>query len=438
MTDADFEVAFAEAAALTVKSSAHIEEVDQLAETLQDSSFNDQSKDHLSEFQRSWEEALKNGNNGGLSQPAAEELAKWEAQFNQLNTEGRLDEELDYDRQLQDAYEESFGQYDVHEPEIRTDENGTPQLGPYEFEKDNKYFTDQPPALSHLAQAKDLLANNGSLTEVALLLEAAIQNGDTGRGGYEAWILLGETRSMDEREDAAMKALAEGTRLAEAAGEPAQGLLALAVSYTNESYERASHNVLLRWLHARYPDVEIPAEVSGPWGSRERAKEALLNAARIQHAQGATVDPELQAALGVLFYAESAYDRAQDCFETALSANPNDFLLWNRLGSCLSNGSKPEEALGAYRQALHLRPTYTRAMYNVGVACLNIGAYEEAAKHFLSALKMQESNGGNGEKSQQLWQTLQRCFTYMNRNDLAEMARAGASVDSFRLEGVEF
>lgn len=46
-----------------------------------------------------------------------------------------------------------------------------------------------------------------------------------------------------------------------------------------------------------------------------------------------------------------------------------DYLLWNRLGSCLSNGNKPEEALGAYRRALNLRPTYTRAIYNVGVAC---------------------------------------------------------------------
>ncbi len=42
---------------------------------------------------------------------------------------------------------------------------------------------------------------NGSLTEAALLLEAAIQKGDLGVSGYEAWILLGETWSMDEREE---------------------------------------------------------------------------------------------------------------------------------------------------------------------------------------------------------------------------------------------
>ena len=108
-----------------------------------------------------------------------------------------------------------------------------------------------------------------------------------------------------------------------------------------------------------------------------------------------------------------------------------DYLLWNRLGSSLSNGHKPEEALGAYREALNLRPTYTRAIYNVGVACgsrtsrlfsltlltrppatgLNIGAHKEAAEHFLSALSMQRSN--NGETSDQLWFTLRRALLSM-------------------------
>ena len=58
-----------------------------------------------------------------------------------------------------------------------------------------------------------------------MLLEAAIQKGELGEGGYEAWILLGETRSMDEREDAGMRALTEGVRRAEAAGAKGVGML---------------------------------------------------------------------------------------------------------------------------------------------------------------------------------------------------------------------
>jgi peroxin-5 len=79
--------------------------------------------------------------------------------------------------------------------------------------------------MSHLARAKQLLDQNGSLTEAALLLEAAIQQGELGEGGYESWILLGETRSMDEREEAGMKALTEGVRRAREAGQNGEGML---------------------------------------------------------------------------------------------------------------------------------------------------------------------------------------------------------------------
>lgn len=60
------------------------------------------------------------------------------------------------------------------------------------------------------------------------MIEAAIQQGDLGTGGYEAWILLGEVRSMDEREEAAMRALKEGVKLAEAVGASGEGMLVCA------------------------------------------------------------------------------------------------------------------------------------------------------------------------------------------------------------------
>ena len=82
-----------------------------------------------------------------------------------------------------------------------------------------------PSSGSALEEAKRMLENNGSLTEAALLLEAAIQKGELGEGGYEAWILLGETRSMDEREEAGMRALTEGVRRAEEAGGKGAGML---------------------------------------------------------------------------------------------------------------------------------------------------------------------------------------------------------------------
>jgi peroxin-5 len=131
-----------------------------------------------------------------------------------------------------------------------------------------------------------------------------------------------------------------------------------------------------------------------------------------------------------------------------------DHRLWNRYGSCLSNGSKPEEALAAYREALRLRPTYTRAVYNVAVACINIGAYKEAVEHLLDALASQ--NATEGEKSDQLWTTLSRAFMMMvrhlslrlktgavltllqDRQDLSDLTKTRPNIDVFKQEGFDF
>lgn len=94
-----------------------------------------------------------------------------------------------------------------------------------------------PFAKSALAEAKWLIENNGPLTEAALLLEAAIQKGELGEDGYEAWILLGETRSMDEREELAMRALTEGVRRAEESAAKGAGML-------------VSHNILFQAIVA--------------------------------------------------------------------------------------------------------------------------------------------------------------------------------------------
>lgn len=194
--------------------------------------------------------------------------------------------------------------------------------------------------------------------------------------------------------------------------------------------------MLLRWLSARFPEhVPSPEETarilrSSQWVSKDTVMEAFLSVARDQH-KGNVVDADVQVGLGVLFYTNQEYDRARDCFYAALSVRPRDYLLWNRLGSALSNGDKPEEALGAYREALQIRPTYTRAIYNVGVACmssplgfseevkradmdslgLNINADKEAAEHFLTALSLQET--ASGDKSDQLWFTLRRALLAM-------------------------
>jgi len=213
-------------------------------------------------------------------------------------------------------------------------------------EQNNKYLD---PGLSRslLSDAKQLLESNGSLSEAALMLEAAIQLGEFGEGGFESWILLGETRNMDEREEAGMRALLEGVNIAEQAGAHGVGMLvsrsylvsvhsyilkhshfqSLAISFTNESYDRASHTMLVRWFKAKYPTVPIPEETAkavgtnSSWDTHERITQLFTDLARSQHGQD-QMDPDLQIALGVLFYTNGDYERAQDCFAAALNVRP--------------------------------------------------------------------------------------------------------------------
>jgi peroxin-5 len=132
----------------------------------------------------------------------------------------REDGEWDFSAAMQRTWEEGSASLDV-----KIDNEGFPILDPYVFEETNKYLDPSSSTLSPLALAKQMLEQNTSLSQVALLLEAAIQKGELGEGGYEAWILLGETRNMDEREEAGMKALTEGVRLAEEAGAAGAGML---------------------------------------------------------------------------------------------------------------------------------------------------------------------------------------------------------------------
>lgn len=232
--------------------------------------------------------------------------------------------------------------------------------------------------------------------------------------------------------------------------------------------------MLLRWLQAAHPDAEISQTAwsslkESSWYSQQQVTQAFLDHARLQHSRG-IVDADLQAGLGVLFYSANQFDRAKDCFEAALSVRPTDYQLWNRLGSSLSNGNNHEESLGAYREALNLRPTYVRAISNVAVACsfiqallstktdldilgLNIGAHKESAEHLLGALSLQSASGTGSEY---LWSTLRRvmlemvswCWLYrtcaetalQGRGDLVPMTEPSdqRDLEVFKTNGFDF
>jgi len=337
-----------------------------------------------------------------------------------------------------------------------------PQLGEYLFEEENLFKEVSDP----FAEGIRIMEEGGNLSLAALAFEAAVQKNPE---HVDAWTKLGAAQAQNEKESPAIRALEQALKL-----DPSnlEALMGLAVSYTNEGYDSTAYRTLERWLATKYPSLlDGPLSSSDDIGFtdrqalHEKVTNLFIKAAQLSPS-GEQMDPDVQVGLGVLFYGAEEYDKAVDCFGAALASTESGttnqssqlHLLWNRLGATLANSGRSEEAIDAYERALALRPNFVRARYNLGVSCINIGCYNEAAQHLLGALTMHKvveregrekakdilgGVGGavsDGELDRQLQQnystnlfdTLRRVFGQMGRRDLADMVGPGMDVEFFR------
>lgn len=340
-----------------------------------------------------------------------------------------------------------------------------PRIDPYQFEEENLFQDHSNP----FEEGVRIMNENGNLSLAALAFEAACQREPE---RVEAWVYLGSAQAQNEKETAAIRALEHALKL-----DPTNlgGLMALAVSYTNEGYDTTAYRTLERWLSAKYPQVLPPAELSNAaeigftdrQQLHERITEKFIEAAQLSP-DGEHMDPDVQVGLGVLFYGGEDFDKAVDCFHAALASSEQGtsnqrsqvHLLWNRLGATLANSGRSEEAIAAYEKALSLHPNFVRARYNLGVSCINMGCYDEAASHLLAALAMHKDVEKSGRekareilggaaagvtdehldrmttqnRSTTLHDTLRRVFGLMDRRDLADRVSTDMDPDIFRGE----
>ncbi|BCS03712.1 peroxisomal membrane signal receptor PTS1 [Aspergillus luchuensis] len=409
----------------------------------------------------------------------------WEAQFAEMETADtqKLDDEAnaaveaelnDLDRKLAEGETDfniddnlhmgEMGEWDGFDTLNTRFRN--PQLGDYMFEEDNVFRSVNNP----FEEGVKIMREGGNLSLAALAFEAAVQKDPQ---HVQAWTMLGSAQAQNEKELPAIRALEQALKID---ANNLDALMGLAVSYTNEGYDSTSYRTLERWLSVKYPQIINPNDVSSDADLgftdrqllHDRVTDLFIQAAQLSPS-GEQMDPDVQVGLGVLFYCAEEYDKAVDCFSAALASTESGtsnqqeqlHLLWNRLGATLANSGRSEEAIEAYEQALNINPNFVRARYNLGVSCINIGCYPEAAQHLLGALSMhrvveqegreraREIVGGEGgiddeqldrmihvsqNQSTNLYDTLRRVFSQMGRRDLADQVVAGMDVNVFRRE----
>ncbi|SJX62154.1 related to peroxisomal targeting signal receptor [Sporisorium reilianum f. sp. reilianum] len=315
----------------------------------------------------------------------------------------------------------------------------------YRFLSDNPYIAS---TRHHAAHAGGLPAGLESVLEK----EAAVQQDPH---NASAWYDLGVKQQENEREVQAIAALRKALDL-----DPnlKDAWLALAVSYTNENDRTAAYEAIEKWIERndKYRDVAqrasaqaaaaaVDAKQRGRSDSasshstsasiveqHSRLTDLLISMVRSGGERG-EIDADVQVALGVIFNSSEDYDKAVDCFSTALSVRPQDWLLYNRLGATLSNSGRSAEAIQYYHHALNLQPEFVRCHFNLSISCLNLKMYQDAAEHIYTALTLQQAEaetlgmandatgagGAGGATSGSLWETFRVSLELLNRSDLA-------------------
>lgn len=264
----------------------------------------------------------------------------------------------------------------------------------------------------------------GDVPGAVLCFEAAVQQQPE---LAEAWYLLGTTQTENEQDPLAITALKKSLQI-----DPRQpnAYITLSAAYTNENMPKYAFIALIDWLKAsaKYSDL-LPQDID-PTKLDIKALESHVKTLFIRAAQlhPLQIDPDVQNALGVVFNISQEYDKAVDCFKTALMVASQDSKLWNRLGATLANSERSEEAVDAYQHALEIEPGFIRARYNVGITCMNLGAHREAAQHFLVALNQQykaksihPDSSDTDTSSATIWTTLRMVCSFMGEHDVAKL-----------------
>lgn len=411
--------------------------------------FFDETQQEQKNYVQNFFDKHENGKLAMKNTPEVENITdEWLEDFQKNKEEEAEKSETYYEKfwsKLQKDWND-LAEYDTH-PWL-TQETDFDPYKEYNFIVEDNPMADNENALE---KGKEFLAK-GDIPSAVLCFEAAVKQETHNQNSY-AWELLGLSQAENEMDPHAISALMKSLNLKP---DNLRVLMALSVSYTNESLQSQALNMLARWLyyHPKYKHLVPPHLVPQNINNETVITSSLIAPSALKEIQNlfidvvqkypGSIDADVQEALGVLFNLSSEYDKAVDCFKAALHANPTNSKTWNRLGASLANGNRSVEAVEAYKRALELQPGFIRARYNVGIICMNLKSYKEAAEHLLTALNMQatspsrtglsiELTSNANQMSDVIWSTLRMVFALMARDDLKTLA-ANRDLDSLNRE----
>ncbi|KAG0671638.1 Peroxisomal membrane signal receptor PTS1 [Maudiozyma exigua] len=306
----------------------------------------------------------------------------------------------------------------------------------YDFEDSKNEYLNNPNAYRI---GCILMENGAKLSEAAMAFEAAVQEQPD---HIDAWLKLGVVQIQNEKELNGICALEKCLKLD---GKNLEAMKNLAISYINEGYDMSALTILNQWISTKYPDFEYIDHsilIDETLETNTKLENKIENKFISLSEKLPQVDPDVELCVGLLYYSDDNYDATIEHFNKALAANPNDELMWNRLGATLANSNRSEESIAAYHKALNLKPSFVRARYNLAVSCMNIGCFKESAEHLLTTLSMHEVEGEKFKQehdytswnNDNIIETLKRVFVAMNRNDLLEKIKPGMDLTQFKGE----
>jgi tetratricopeptide (TPR) repeat protein len=92
--------------------------------------------------------------------------------------------------------------------------------------------------------------------------------------------------------------------------------------------------------------------------------------------------------LGIAYFNERIYDKADEMFSGAIELDPQNSMAWSNKGSALNNLKRYDESLKAAEKAIELNPRNSLAWYNKGFALDDQDKHDEAIQAYDKAIEI--------------------------------------------------